>query len=206
MQWAMQEYNLGEFYATGFSMGGALAFQLEVVMPTFFKGAILVNPALNITEFPASMADTVKKLNMGIIIGTEDPNYDAIISLANDIDNKGGKIKVIEKQGIGHVDQDYLVSQEFYDDWKELFDFINGTSTVEEYFEEDEIIISDNTLYFSGKGNSDAKIFSIEGLPVKEVVTAGNITINLSNLSSGIYIALIENEGRIVRKKFHVVK
>ncbi|MEI6297719.1 MAG: alpha/beta hydrolase-fold protein, partial [bacterium] len=61
--------------ATGFSMGGGLAFQLGLINPTLFKGIIGISPAIGSSQFTQDMWNSIKLVRMAIIDGTLDFNY-----------------------------------------------------------------------------------------------------------------------------------
>ena len=93
---------------------------------------------------------------------------------------------------------------------KTTFDYYildnDGITSINENYNSNQISIfpnpTTNTLFINGlPKNSNIKIFDVLGKEVLNFETTNN-QINISNLQSGIYILKIENENKIVTKKF----
>lgn len=107
---------------SGLSAGGAMASYLGWLLAEHFEGIIVVNPG--ITEIQERYRPHIGKLPFACILGTEDPNYAAIKAVAAEISSAGAAVFVLEKPGIGHIDNEYFNSQEFFADWMACYRFI----------------------------------------------------------------------------------
>lgn len=107
---------------SGLSAGGAMASYLGWLLSEHFEGIIVVNPG--ITEIEDRYRPHIGKLPFACILGKEDPNYAAIKAVAAEISSAGAPVLVIEKPGIGHIDNKYFNSQEFFADWMTCYRFI----------------------------------------------------------------------------------
>ncbi len=126
LNWTDQTYNLNpeQLVVSGFSKGGELAMRLAWTSPDNVNGLIVVNPF--IASIPDELKANISKVPTAIILGKADDNYNNVKQVAQEINNAGGQFLLIEKEGVTHADQNYMISQEFYDDWMTCFTFIFG--------------------------------------------------------------------------------
>ncbi len=126
LEWAQENYNLNQDrnLLSGFGTGGVLALYLAWTNYESTDGVIVVNPS--ITEIPDSLENRIGEVPTAIIIGTADTNYLKVKKIAQNIGKAGGKVLLIEKEGVIHSDGNYLPSQEFYNDWLECYTYIFG--------------------------------------------------------------------------------
>ncbi len=129
LNWTINNYNLDmdKMTAAGFSAGGELSMQIAWSNPDSFDGIIVVNPFIN--SIPDGLKDNINKIPTAVILGKADDNYANVKKVVKEIQDAGGNVLLIEKEGVAHVDQAYFTSQDFYDDWMECYTYIYGEQT-----------------------------------------------------------------------------
>jgi hypothetical protein len=181
--------------ATGFSMGGSIAFQLGLINPAIFKGIIGISPAIGSAQFTQSMWDNITKVRMATIDGTLDFNYTVVKALMNDINSKGGNILYIEKPGMDHTGSNgYFNTQSFKDDYLKCYNYVlNLTSDVENnnpFTLDFSINIYPNPatenvhLQTNNENIKSIKLFNLHGQLIQEYFTND---FSVANLPDGIY-------------------
>lgn len=203
--WTLQNYNIDEnkITITGFSWGGAIAYQLGLLNPDMFKGGIIgLAPAIG--SLDNSMWANIKIPRMATILGTLDFNWTAVNALMNQITSQGSTLLYKVKEGVEHVDNDYFNSQEFVDDYRECYQFvINETSPVEEpaLVSDNSIIVSPNPAseYIKISGvTGEIKVFDLLGIEVLKVTAPSlrdtppneggeSVRVDVSFLMPGVY-------------------
>ncbi len=224
LQYATTTYNVdpAKWVISGFSMGGSYAFQIGLGNPTLFRGIIGVSPAIGSAAFTQPMWDNIKSIRMATIEGDKDFNWDVVNTLMTDIKSKGANLLYIVKPNVEHADQTYLVSQEYYNDYKKCWDYIFGITDVKENFIENfQINLFPNpistTANISYTIENPANVsISIQNALGEEVakgidnkfVAAGSYTdiINTSSLLPGVYFCNIKTDNSTETKKFIVIK
>jgi hypothetical protein len=199
--------------ATGFSMGGGIAYQLGLINPTLFKGIIGISHAIGSTQFSQTMWDNIKKIRIATIDGTLDFNYTVVKGMISDITNKGGSILYIEKVGMDHTGTNgYFNTQEFKDDYLKCYNYVLNLSTdVEDNpniskigFNISPNPVSDFLTINKNQEIEKIEIFSAIGLKVIE--TEWQEKINVRNLPEGIYFLIIKSENFTETKKFVIIR
>lgn len=118
--------------AVGFSSGAYYAYNLGLNSGGTFAGVIGISPAVNMQSLAPSSWQNIKNLRLAAIIGTSDEFYPGADSLMKQIIAQGGSLKYIVKEGVQHVDNIYLNSQEFINDYTECYNYIfNQTEVIE---------------------------------------------------------------------------
>lgn len=210
--------------ATGFSMGGSIAFQLGLINPALFKGIIGISPAIGSGQFTQGMWDNITKVRMATIDGTLDFNYTVVKALMNDIDSKSGKILYIEKPGMDHTGSNgYFNTQAFKDDYLKCYNYVLNLSTD---VNDNTAIISDFTVnvfpnpatdnisisYSNSEfSNTSISIFNSLGVEVKRIDSKGlsgqsSINVSTKSMTSGIYYCTMNDGTNKITKSFMVIK
>jgi hypothetical protein len=178
---------------TGYSWGGNMCYQLGLLNPSLVRGVIGIAPAIGAAQMTQGMWDNIKKTRMATILGTLDFNYSAVSSLMKDIQNKGGSLLYIEKEGLDHPGTNgYFGRQEFIDDYMQCYNFVLNQATYvsEEYTEfNNSLVVSPNPASSYIKVTSEIpgsiQIINPSGITVMSVECG--MQTDISSLPNGIY-------------------
>lgn len=201
----------------GFSSGAYYAFNTALNSNGNFRGVIGICPALNIQSLAKSSWDNIKSTRMAVIIGNSDEFFPCVDSMANEINAKGGSLKYIVKNGMGHGDNYYFNSAEYVNDYTECYNYIFGQASdvMFDFANNSGILVGPNpandrlVIDLSAQGNTSApgkynlKLYNLTGEKVYETNTKGErlLTINTSEFCPGIYILKAENLNSVNRIK-----
>lgn len=91
-----------------------------------YKGVIAVSPTMSNGMLPSFYLNNADKIKMAFIIGDQDANFDASVSLIGELKDNKCSIKQVTKEGVGHTGS-YWGSTEFTKDVKDCYNFLfNG--------------------------------------------------------------------------------
>jgi pimeloyl-ACP methyl ester carboxylesterase len=138
--YTLNTYNINNetLVITGMSLGGAIAYQLGLQNPDLFKGIVGLMPA--IAELPESLWANIENIKMATILGDQDLNFSVVDALMKEIETKGGEILYTVKPGVTHIDQEYLNSQEFVNDYNASYNYVLDNAASVQEFDIDENI------------------------------------------------------------------
>lgn len=205
--YAHQQYNIDttDRVITGFSMGGAYAYQIGLGTGNFFKGIIGLSPAIG--DLSQSNWANITNINMATILGDQDFNFAAVDGLMKQIENQNGKLLYLVKPGVEHSDQNYFGSQEFIDDYNQCYDFVVGSSSVMEKTDNFVNLYPNPAKYelnidkMENKVIKSIEIFNLNGEKVFSDTDYTNSNINVSEFGSGAYVVKLKsNEGVDIQK------
>ena len=206
----------------GMSAGSSLAFQLGLLSPSSFKGILGISPALTSNIINQTMWANISKIKMASILGTSDENYTPVKELMNEIKDKGGKLLYIEKTGVGHLDNKYINSNEFYDDFLECYNyFMEATSIETENASNSQSMISlfpnpvtdavrisfqniNSTIVQITISNTFGEV--IKRFNYTELDGKSTIDINTKDFTSGVYYCTVNTDINRITKSFIVIR
>lgn len=206
---------------TGFSMGGGLSFQIGLQNTSSFNGVIGISPAISSAQFSSGMWNNLKNIKMATILGTADFNWNAVNSLMLDIQNKGGSLLYLVKQGVTHADNVYLNSQEFKNDYKHYYNYVVGITSIEKFNDFENISISVYPNPFQDEVNVkvvskefekiEIKVFDLFGKEIYSTYSKDNTnfinkSISLENLIEGVYIISVRVGDQVYYRKINKMK
>ncbi len=120
VEWCEENYNIDEdkIFLTGYSAGGYPTFTVGFPNYKTFRGLIGIASAYSygMTE------EAVSRLGVGLICGTADSHFSQVQNVADQIEEMGGYVHFIKKQGVGHTGP-YFWSSEFTQDWIECYNY-----------------------------------------------------------------------------------
>lgn len=106
-------------FITGYSAGGRPTFEIGLPNHDTFRGLIGIAPAVSSWGLDVSSAS---KAPSAIIVGTSDHLYSTCIDVKEALENAGGSVLLIEKQGVGHTGE-YFWTPPFTSDWLDCYNF-----------------------------------------------------------------------------------
>lgn len=212
-------YNLNwkKSVLAGFSAGAYYAFNTALNSYETFNGVIGISPAFNSQSIAASSWANIKNSRMAVITGNKDEFFPGVDSLVTEIKDKGGNLKYIVKDGMGHGDNAYFNSAEFICDYTECYNFIINEVNVINFDvpsgsiikaspnpAKDRLIIDlPGPLHSNSINNYTLLLYSLAGEKVLETKAMGeqHVVINTSGISPGIYILKAVAEPNIPTQK-----
>ncbi|MFP4529537.1 MAG: hypothetical protein ACLFQX_13400 [Candidatus Kapaibacterium sp.] len=117
-----ENYNIDEnnVITTGYSAGGRTTFGAALTNPDKYRGSI----GIAVASYGFSYAK-VDHRAFAIICGIADELYIYNQNMATGIESAGGSCLFIGKEGVGHTGP-YFGSPEFYDDWRQCWNYIQN--------------------------------------------------------------------------------
>nr|MDA3842807.1 T9SS type A sorting domain-containing protein [Candidatus Kapabacteria bacterium] len=212
-QYTLSTYNIDpeKIVITGFSWGGAIAYELGLGNPEMFNGIIGLAPAVG--SFSEDMWANIKSIRMATILGDKDINFSAVNALMTSVSTQGGEILYKIKPGVVHVDNVYFNSQEFLDDYSECWEFVlnTGTSVQEQtptVLAKLSIYPNPATDYIVVENLRDSEVKSIELFDVTgrlvKTFDSEDETNDVSDLDSGFYVVKVTTLEGVTTKKIIV--
>jgi len=201
--------NSNSIVIAGLSWGGGLAFQVGLSNSGLFKGIVGLMPAIG--ELPQSLWDNITSIKMATILGDQDVNFTLVDALMKEIETKGGAILYTVKPGVTHIDQEYLNSQEFVNDYNESYNYVldNAASAQEFTIDEnislfpnpaqDKIYLESDNIHSLGNALLYDENANLIMLASSKTLKQG---LDVSNLQAGVYFIKIGNKAQ----KFVIVK
>jgi hypothetical protein len=200
---ATYNVNINETVLTGFGeVGGTFATTLSLFLYNHVRGVIAINPKL--ISINPTLKTSYPDITYTGIMDTTDVNYSSNLKEISDIRLKGTKTQVIEKNK--QINNQYLFSQEFWEDWIVCYNFIFGITDIDESVVKKEILFYPNPVSNFIKINQNCDIVSIcdlNGKILKEFHNyEANNLINILDLKEGIYIMKLNYSGVVKTKSF----
>jgi len=203
---------------SGLSHGGRFAFIYGLINIDIYAGIIGISPIIKKDDITLEMWDNVDDQKIAVIMGDYDDAYNNTCDFMEEVDNKGGNYLFLEKEGVGNNDPNYLLSDEFYTDFKQCLDFIFGFTSVDELCNTDKnqyISISPNPTSESIHINcqkiksqiTSIRIIDINGKTVFEInensqLSRRSISLELLNQTPGLYNVIIYTKDKIYSNNF----
>jgi hypothetical protein len=202
---------------SGLSHGGRFAFFYGMLNLDIYAGIIGISPIIKIDDFTPEIWSDISKQKIAVIMGDYDDAYGNTSIFMEEVEYYGGDYIFLIKQGVGNNDPKYLLSSDFYDDFKQCVDFIFGVSSVDDnvFITNDNIRISPNpvshdiTVDLSGLTGDiySIRIINING---EEVFETDDITrssgstfkLNISDLPAGVYLIVVNTNEKIYSNRF----
>jgi len=190
---------------TGFSMGGSYAYQIGLGTGDFFKGIIGLSPAIG--NLSQDNWANITNVNMATILGDQDFNYSVVDGLMKQIQNQDCNLLYLIKPGVEHSDQNYFGSQEFIDDYNQCYDFVVGSTSVNESTDDFTNLYPNPAKYelniakLENKVIKSIEIFNLNGEKVFSDKDYTNSNINISEFGTGTYVVKLRSiEGVDIQK------
>ncbi len=205
MMYISENYNLntGRAILASFSAGAYYAFNMALNSGSFM-GVIGISPALRIQSLAPTSWSNIKGSRMAMITGTADEFFPGVDSLAAEINNQGGSLKYIVKEGMGHGDDAYFNSIDFINDYTECYNYIINEAN-EISFDvpsgpiikagpnpaKDRLIVGlPGSEQSNSINNYTLMLYSLAGEKVLETKALGeqHVVISTNGISPGVYI------------------
>jgi hypothetical protein len=202
---------------SGLSHGGRFAFFYGMLNLDIYTGIIGISPIITKEDLTPDIWSDISKQRIAVIMGELDDAYNNTCIFMDEVEKYGGDHLFLSKPGVGNNDPKYLLSNDFYDDFKQCVDFIFGVSSVD-----DSIFFANSNISIAPNPASDdislditkircninsIKIINTNGEEVFESndikrSSCSTIKLNVTDLMSGVYIIIVNTNEKIYSNKF----